>query len=886
MLFVVYYNHGLFVKRLGLIMRVGGDFFYMPSSGQIYPHGKALRVLLALLLMLATLPVAAQQGAAPAQALRARPLPPTQYIPARDYDTRHIRLDLRFDWEREQAHGTATISFSPLAKDLSRVEFDAANMTFNSVRLAGGAELRHETDAAREKLKIQLDRVYQPAEVLTVVIAYHTNGAIDKAGGLTFIKPTEDEPNRPRQIWSQGQSEWNHYWFPCFDHPNDFATSEMLATVAKPYTAISNGKLIEKKANADGTQTFHWKMEQPHSSYLTSIVVGEFATIEQSYDGIPIISYVYAHQLEEAKVTVARVPEMMKLFERLTGMKYPNAKYGQAFVSGFGGGMENITATTLSDQTIHDARSAIDRTEDGLLSHELAHSWFGNYMTARSWSDLWLNEGFATYFEGVWMEHHLGEDDFLYQEARGNQEGYFNAWRQGVRRPIVTRNYRNSDAVFDAYTYPRAGAVLHMLRKVLGDDNWWRSVRYYLRKYPHQPIETEQFRIAIEETTGQPLEWFFEQWVYKMGHPVFRVAEVYDSSAKTLTLKIRQEQKIDAENAYPQVRFFQTPVEIGIATTAGQRIERVWIEPKEEQEIVLRVESEPLIVNFDYGNTLIKELIFEKGTDALVYQLKNDADVMGRVWATGQLGARLKAGATPEAEKQKIVDALSIAVTQDKFWGVRNEAAQALYGIEHKTARAALLAAVRDKKAQVRIGALASLFSNHNDRAMAAALALQMLNDESYAVVRLAASLVGMSRVEGAYDALSKLVSVPSWRDTIRAAGLTGLALLGDERALDLGVRYAASTNPREVRLAAYALLAAVGKKDARTFQIISQAFARAASSGSSSLTNATGKALVELGDERAFQLFEEVRKKTTRPEFQFLISQFEQELKQKRRRQ
>ncbi len=856
----------------------------MSSSRPFFSSAKALRLILALLLVCAPLAATAQQTAQPAQTLRARPLPPTQYAPARDYDTRHIALNLSFDWEREQALGTATISFSPLTKDLQRVEFDAANMTFNSVKLESGASLPFETDAAREKLRITLDRVYQPADVVTVVIAYHTNGSTEKSraggGGLTFIKPAKNEPNSPRQIWSQGQSEWNHHWFPCFDHPNDFVTTEMTATVEKPLTVISNGRLLEKKSNDDGTQTFHWKMEQPHASYLTSIVVGEFATVEQQAGATPIISYVYPHQLEEAKATVARVPLMLKLFEERTGMKYPNAKYGQAFVSGFGGGMENITATTMSDQTIHDARSELDRTEDGLLAHELAHSWFGNYVTARTWSDLWLNEGFATYFAAIWTEHDMGRDNFLYQEVRGNQEGYFNAWRQGVRRPIVTKNYREPDAVFDAYTYPRAGAVLHMLRVVLGDDNWWRALNHYLRKHPHQPVETEQFRIAIEETTGQPLEWFFDQWVYQMGHPVFMVTQDYNPATKTLTLQVKQEQKIDAENAYPQTRFFQTPVEIEIGTAAKTRIERVLIEPKQEQSFTFSLDSEPLLVNFDYGNTLIKELKFPKPVKDLLYQLKNDEDVMGRLRALDQFLSLHRVPATSAADKQAIMQAIGAAAKGDKFWGVRREAADALKRVAGDEARTTLLTAVKDKDARVRASAIASLASS-NDPSLANVYR-EMLDDKSYAVIRAAALALGATKTDGAYDALVKMVNVPSWRDNIRASALNGLAALGDARSLDVGLRYAESLNPRDVRLAAYALLGAVGKTDARAFPIISEAFTRAVSSGSTSLSTATARALIELGDERALQVFEDARKNTTRQEFHFIIKQFEDELRQK----
>ncbi|HYE65456.1 MAG TPA: M1 family metallopeptidase, partial [Pyrinomonadaceae bacterium] len=469
------------------------------------------------------------------QTLKPRPLPPTQYIPSRDYDMRNITLNLRFDWEREQALGTATITFAPLTSNLRSVEFDAAYMTFSSVQLSTGTPLQYQTDVSREKLRINLDRPYQPKDLLTVVINYHTNGVTTDSGagaqfgrGLTFIKPTPADPKRPRQIWSQGETEYNHYWFPCYDHPNDFATSEMIATVEKPLMVISNGSLVETKNNPDGTRTFHWKMDQPHASYLTSIVVGEYAPVEASYAGVPIITYVYPHEVEEGKITAARLAEMMRFFSEKTGVKYPYAKYAQTVVRGFGGGMENITATTMTDQMILDARAELDDTQDGLQAHELAHQWFGNYVTCRTWADLWLNESFATYFQAMWDEHHLGLDDFLYRNVKGNQDAYHAAWSQGIRRPIVTKNYSDRDAIFDVYAYPRGGAVLHMLRKTLGEDNWWRAINYYLNKYKHQPVQTEQFRIAIEESTGQSVDWFFDEWLYKMGHPIFRVTQDYN----------------------------------------------------------------------------------------------------------------------------------------------------------------------------------------------------------------------------------------------------------------------------------------------------------------------------------------------------------------------
>jgi aminopeptidase N len=846
---------------------------------------KFLYFTLALVLISLPLAAIAQESAQSARKLGAKPLPPKRYAPNREFDMRHIALDLQFDWEREQVRGTATLTFAPLTTDLLKVEFDAANMTIASTKLSSGIDLQFETDTVREKLRITLDRVYQPADVVTVVIAYNTKGPTTAStvglGGLTFIKPTADEPKRPRQIWSQGESEWNHDWFPCFDYPNDFATSELRATVDKQYTVISNGRLMEKKQRDDGRMTFHWKMEEPHASYLTSIVVGEFATVEQTYKGIPITSYVYANQVEEAKVTVARVPEMMKFFEERTGVKYPNAKYAQTFVHGLGGGMENITATTMSDQTIHDLRWTLDRTEDGLLSHELAHSWFGNSVTCRSWSDLWLNEGFATYLSGLWNEHRLGRDDFLYLNIKGDHDGYLNAWSKGVKRPIVTRNYYDPDALFDLYSYARGGSVLHMLRTWLGEERWWRALNHYLRKHAHKPVETEELRIAIEEATGQPFEWFFEQWVYRMGHPVFRVIQSYDPRAKSLTLKVRQEQQVDPENAYPQVKFFETPIDIEIGTEKGTRVERVLIEPREEQSIVFAVDSEPLLVNFDYGDTVIDELVFDKSTVELIYQLRNDGDVMGRLWALDQLAARRRKTGATETEQKQIVDELSVALTNDKFWGVRTDAARLLGDIQGDDARAALLVAVKDQDARVRTAAVTSL-AKRNDPSIADVF-IQMLADRSYATTRAAALALGATKSKKAYDALRKLTFIDSWRDNIRASALNGLALLGDARALDLGLLYSKPDNTKEVRLAALALLGTVGRDDPRVFPIMSEAFIRAVSSGSTSATDAAAKALVDLGDPRAIQVFQQSRNITKRPEFQYLIGQFEQQLRLKR---
>ena len=830
-----------------------------------------------------------QPSATPAPVARRasdRPFPPARYIPPHNYDQRNIKLDLRFDWEQEQAIGSATITLAPTVKDLRRLDFDAAFMTVSQAALANGAALKFEYDGTKETLSIQLDRAYQPNEELTVVISYHTNKppaartAALGGGGLNFIKPRPDDPTRPKQVWTQGESEANHLWFPSFDHPNDFVTTEILATVEKPLIVVSNGALVSTKENSDGTRTFDWKIAQPHATYLTSIIVGEFVPVTGEYAGVPITTYVYPKEIEEGKVTAARLPEMVKFFSEKTGVKYPYAKYAQTTVRDFGGGMENISATTQTDNMIHDARTELDSNSDGLQSHELAHQWFGDYVTCRSWSDIWLNESFATYFQAMWDEYKFGHDDFLYSDVKSNQEQYYAAWARGQRRPIVTKNYTNPDAVFDTYAYPRGGAVLHMLRTFLGEDNWWRSINHYLTKYANQPVETAQFRIAIEETTGQPMDWFFDEWLYKMGHPVFRVTQDYDAANKVLTLKVRQEQRPDPESQYPQVTFFQTPVDVEIMTAGNRRVDRVQIEAKEDQVLKFNVDSEPLLVNFDNEGTLIKELLFVKTTGQLMYQLQNDRDPLGRIWASSQLSSRLREDKTSPADRDAILKALSQAVTKDQFWGARVEILVALNGV--KEAKDALLAATKDTDARVRARAVRALAAT-KDPSLADSY-VQLLNDRSYAVIRASASALGQTKSPLAYDALVNLVSQPSWRDTILASALDGLAALGDKRALDFGFKYFAPGNRTSVRINSVGLLAAVGKDDPRTYPLISAALTENVERGTAGpLAGAEAEALSIVGDERAVTLFQQLAKKPgISSQMAALIARFDARLREK----
>ena len=811
----------------------------------------------------------------------AKPFPPARYIPDHNFDTHHIALELKFDWEHERIIGKEQISLSPLVADLKDIELDAANMTFESVRLASGTPLKHAFDPDQQKLLITLDRSYQPNQNVVLSIEYQTDGPIGKklsliGNGIRFIKPTPEDPSRPKQIWSQGESEYNHYWFPCYDHPNDFFTSEITATVEKPLIVISNGKLVETKENRDSTRTFHWKMEQPHASYLSSIIVGEYTPITSEYAGIPITSYVYPSEVEAGKVTTTRLTGMVKFFSEKTGIKYPYAKYAQTTVRDFGGGMENISATTQTDNMIHDARTELDQTSDGLQSHELAHQWFGDYVTARSWSDIWLNESFATYFQAMWDEHNLGRDDFLYGDVKANQDTYFNTWKQGNRHPIVTRHYASPDSVFDTYAYPRGGAVLHMLRKHLGEADWWRAINYYLLKYAHQPVQTEQLRIAIEEATGQSMDWFFDQWIYKMGHPIFRVTQDYDQSNRSLKLTVEQLQKVDLESQFPQTELFRASVDVEIVTAQSKHLEHIQIEPKRSQSYTFKVDSKPLLINFDYNRTIIKELEFNKTVDELTYQLSKDEDVLGRIWALDQLKDRLNSSS--ESEKERISSTIADRLNADQFWGVRLELAAALKGIKGEPIRNALVAATKDRNARVRAGAVNALAAS-NDQVLAG-LYQQLVNDQSYGVIKSAALALGQSKSPNAYDSLVSLLEVPSWKDNIKASALSGLSALGDIRARELAYRYASPGNRPQVRAAALRLIGNLAKDDPKAYTVLSQTASAAVSRMDFNLINASFDALASQRDPRALSLLKELGKKAADvPALSGLIAQYEERL-------
>jgi aminopeptidase N len=805
--------------------------------------GKSLTLVFLIALVSSGVAPARSLNELPQQSTELQKLPPKKEVRPRKIDVKHIAIDLRFDWQKKQAHGAATLTLAPL-NNTEMIALDAGMLTINSITLAGGTPLRFKYDGGdkNDGLQISLDRVYSAGEEVIVRIDYRTNwvnltnpnnlwGSFGK--GIRFLGPTSTDPKKRRQIWSMGDPESNRYWFPGYDSPDDFRTSELTATVDDKLTVVSNGNLLETKTNPDGTRTFHWKMDTPYANHLTSFVAGEYVDIKQEYDGIELHSFGYADEAEAVAASVVRLPDMMKFYSEVTGMKYPFPSYSQVFVQEFPAWMGNITASTITENMVDDFPTHAEwfYLWDITEAEALAGQWFGNYLTSRDWSQVWLNKSFAHYLAGLFNQHKNGRDEFLLYQVNFDQNTiYLNDWNSGNRRPVVTRNYQSADAfTSDNYSTQRGALVLRMLHKHLGDEKWWKAIRHYLQTNANKPVSTEDFRKAIKESSGESMEWFFDQWLYKMGHPIFEVTSAYDDAKKQLTLKLKQTQAVDPKDPFPQVEFFEGKMEIEI----DDRIEAVLIEPKAENVFTFAASQQPNLVNPDYESVWIKEIKFEKSLDELLYQFQNDKDILGRRWAMAELVVRAKNGKTSGTDKAKIYAGFRNVILSNSYWRLRTMAMSQLQALIipatqtkpvslDKETAAMLKALLDDAQPWVRAGALT--FLGFSRDAKFADIYLIHLNDRSDRVVNAAAIALGRSNSSKAFDALVKLVKRPSWKNQSLISALNGLREPGDERGYKIAFQalsdlnsphWTLATPTWDYRLTAAQTIAVLGKSDA-----------------------------------------------------------------------
>jgi aminopeptidase N len=692
-------------------------------------------------------------------------------VRSRDVDQEHLKLDLKIDLEKEEYTGRAEWILSPF-KAVRSVTLDAGNQKIEKVAIGDGEkpekfrDLKYQTRT--DSLEITLDREYAAGEKFTLAIDYKVK---EPRKGGHFVAPDETEPNRARSFWTQGEPEDARFLLPCIDSPTDRFTSEISVTVPKQYQVISNGEMRDNKENQDGTRTFHWVQAQTLVSYLLSVVVGEFDALEQKWDGLPVISYVPKGRGGDAERSFKKTPAMVEYFSKIIGVRYAWPKYAQTCMEDFSGGMENTSATTLTMETLHDERAHLDVSSDSLVSHELAHQWFGDLLTCKDWGETWLNESFATYFATLWTEHDLGWDEAVW--ARHNEEQTYKTTDGRYRRPIVSYKYDDPWGMFDAHSYPKGGRVLHMLRFVLGDELFWKAINQYVKSHQFSTVEAADLRSSIESATGQGLNWFFDEWLYHGGFPEFDVSWRWDDAAKIAHLTVKQTQKVDTVTP-----LFEMPVEIEIATRDSTKIRRVNVS-KADETFQFALDERPTRICFDPKDWLLKKLTFEKSKEELLDQLQHDQNLICRVQAIESLAA------FGGAKDEDVTAALTQAMKTDNFWGVRQTAAKTLAKLSGEKVRDALIeTAQHDAKAQVRREAIKSLASFSHDSTRTALRSIISQDQSYYAIAEALKSLAKVDRT-GCRTELLAALKTPSHQEVILKAACDSLVDLKDRSSAD-----------------------------------------------------------------------------------------------------
>ena len=536
----------------------------------------------------------------------------------RTYDLLHTKLELSFDWAAESVIGKATLTATPVFYEMNNIFFDAKG--FEIVEVSDpttGRELSYLYDG--KQITIDLGKTYQKDEEIHVYIDYVAHpsessgsAAITSDKGLFFINADGSIPDKPRQIWTQGETEHNSKWFPTFDKPNERTTQEIYLTVDKNLQTLSNGQLISSTVHGDGTKTDYWKQDIPHAPYLAMVAVGDFARVKDSWNGKPLEYLVDPPYEADAKAIFDHTPEMLTFFSDLLDYPYPWDKYSQVVVEDFvSGAMENTTAVTFGDFVQKTSRELIDNGNDKIVAHEMFHHWFGDLVTCESWANLTLNEGFANYSEYLWYEHKYGKDA---ADHHRNEELYTYLFviGQSGTHPLIHYAYEQQEDMFDVHSYNKGGLVLHMLRQYIGDAAFFASLNKYLHDNKYTAVEVDELRMAFEDTTGRDLQWFFDQWYLDEGHPTLEVIEQYSSTDSTLSLIVNQVQDV----AYHRPVFI-LPMEVAIiqpdGTTAYHSIR---LDSRTDTIVIDNVEAQPLATILDGKAYTLAEIQHERSQEA------------------------------------------------------------------------------------------------------------------------------------------------------------------------------------------------------------------------------------------------------------------------------
>lgn len=562
-------------------------------QSRTWVNRKAMRLPLALLLLVCVCAPGFTQSQNPFLPPRAK----VNYAPDRTFDLLHVKVQIDVDYPKRAIKAVATNTFSPLRNHVAEVMFHAGKaLAFESITL-DGKPAAYRQDGLNLYISIPPN---SKGKTMTATFKYSSNtltgGTFGGGGGWQWIEP-RGNPTRVG-FWTQGQTQYNSVWVPTWDYPNDLATSETIVTVDADWTVVGNGALVSDTTQGK-RRTFHWRMTQPHATYLLSLCAGPFDIKRSTWEGISLWYVVPKGYGELIDDSFGDTPDMLTFFSTKLGVKYPWPKYAQNAMYDFGGGMENVSSTTLGAGNLTDARQGY-RLMAGLNAHELAHQWFGDLVTCKDWGHIWLNESFATYMESCYFEHSRGKNEYE-REVAQNSAAYFGEARR-YKRPLATKLYPNMDAVFDSHAYPKGAVILHTLRREIGDEAFWKGLNHYLTLYRHQSVESWQLCRAITEATGINVEPFWDQWIYKPGHPVISYRWEWDDSRREILVKVEQTQ--DTADGTP---IYQVQTAIGVI--ANDKLHRTPVRLLEKNhEFRIPASSRPDAVVFDPDHSFLREL--------------------------------------------------------------------------------------------------------------------------------------------------------------------------------------------------------------------------------------------------------------------------------------
>ncbi len=689
---------------------------------------------------------------------------------------KHTKLVANFNYEKSQMHGEVWLKFQPHFYPIKKLVLDAKAMDIKEVALMNGTvktKLSYTYDSLQ--LHIDLDKTYTAKESYTIYVKYIArpneykgkgSEAIRDAKGMYFINPLGTEKDKPTQIWTQGETEASSVWIPTIDQTNQKTTQEFYLTVPSKYVSLSNGLLVKQTDLKNGFREDVWKMDLPHSPYLFFIGIGDYAVVKDSYKGKEVSYYIEKAYEKVARKIYGNTPQMIAFFESKLGVAYPWSKYAQ--ISGrdyVSGAMENTTATLHSDAVQQDARELVDGNNwESTIAHELFHQWFGDLVTAESWSNITVNESFADYSQTLWFEHSQGKDAGAFENYTGLRN-YLSS-PSDAEKNLVRFYYKDKEDVFDLVSYQKGGRILNMLRHLVGDDAFFASLNKYLTDNKFSNGSAIKLKLAFEAVTGKDLNWFFNQWYFGSGHPYVRIGQKYMADQQKVLVTIQQTQT--------QNKLFTLPIGIDVYINGNRNHYEVWSKNKVDS-FYFPAAVAPDNVNVDNDKVLLWAKDESKPIEQYAYQMKHARNFMDRFEAANEAATNLK---NPAAKT--IIE----AAIKDTFHVIRSIALNSYNpsAIDAVMEAQVIQIASSDKVSTVREDAI-NVLSKINKPGFTA-LYEKWVNDSSYTVA--GAALAALEIVDSAKAfTIAKQFSTQPLKKRLNAVVTTILTKYGDVSVFD-----------------------------------------------------------------------------------------------------